>query len=125
MIKRLTLTEDHIKLLSLIRFEDGEAGINNNTVFIDKINPYYLSGMLEDIALTLGYMDKAIPGTEEDAEGAAFPDDVENYLLSVHHYIVDNLVDVESLIHQFAFKGGLEPGTYKCIDTENIWSREE
>ena len=125
MIKRITLTEDHIKLLRLIRFEEGCSGNGAETVYIDKINPYYLSGMLEDIALVLGYMDKAIPGTEEDAEGAAFPDDVEDYLLSVHHYIVDNLIDIESLIHQFAFKGGLTAGTYKCIDVENIWNKEE
>ena len=125
MIKRITLNEDHIKLLSLIRFEEGDSGMLNNTVYIDKVNPYYLSGMLEDIALTLGYMDKAIPGTEEDAEGAAFPDEIEEYMLSVHHYIIDNLVDIESLIHQFVFNGGLKPGTYKSIDTENIWSKED
>ena len=125
MIKRLTLSEDHIKLLRLIRFEEGESGLLKDRVYIDKVNPYYLSGMLEDIALTLGYMDRAIPGTEEDPEGAAFPDDVENYLLSVHHYIVDNLIEIESLIHQFAFEGGLTPGTYKCVDTELIWSKEE
>ena len=124
MIKRIVLTDDHIKLLRLIRFEEGSSGLLNNKVYIDKVNPYMLPGMLEDIAMVLGYKDKAIPGTEEDAEGAAFPDDVEKYLLSVHHYIVDNFVDIENLIHQFAFNGGLTPGTYKSLDTENIWEKE-
>ena len=122
MIKRLTLTEEHILLLRLIKFEENEL---NGDLTIMKDDPYILSGRLEDIAITLGYMDKAIPGTENDAEGAAFPDDVEEHLLSVHKYIVDNLMFIESLIHQMAFEGGITPGTYKCIDNELIWSKED
>lgn len=121
MIKRLTLTKEHIQLISLIKFEDDFKG----KFFIDKDDPYILPGRLQDIALTLGYMDKAIPGTEEDPEGMAFPDDVEEHLLSVHHYVIDNLMLIESLIHQIVFNGGIEPGTYKCIDTELIWEKEE
>lgn len=41
MIKRLTLTQDHLKLINLIRFEDD---YDNNKVSIDKVNPYILSG---------------------------------------------------------------------------------
>ena len=122
MIKRLTLTEEHILLLRLIKFEENEL---NGDLTIMKDDPYILSGRLEDIAITLGYMDKAIPGTENDAEGAAFPDDVEEHLLSVHKYIVDNLMFIESLIHQMVFEGGITPGTYKCIDNELIWSKED
>ena len=51
MIKRLELTEDHLKLINLIRFEDDDE---NNKVSIDKVNPYILSGKLEDIAFALG-----------------------------------------------------------------------
>lgn len=122
MIKKLVLTEDHLKLINLIRFdEDNER----DCYTVSTINPYILSGKLEDIAFALGYADKAIPGTNEDENGAAFPDDVEEYLLSVHHYIVDNLYDIEVLIHQMVLKGGITPGTYKCVDTEEIWAREE
>lgn len=121
MIKRLTLTEDHLKLINLIRFEDND---NENKISIDKVNPYILSGKLEDIAFALGLSHTAIPNTENDENGAAFPDDIEEYMLSVHHYIVDNLYDIEVLIHQMVLKGGITPGTYKCIDTEEIWERE-
>ena len=122
MIKRITLTPEHIKLISLISFNEDEK---NDTLFIDKSDPYELSGRLQDIAFALGYKDKAISGTEEDPEGAAFPDDIEEHLLDVHHYIVNNLYFIETLIHQFAFNGGITPGTYMCIDTEGIWKKED
>jgi hypothetical protein len=122
MVKRLTLTPEHIKLISLIRFEEDEE---KESLSIDKYNPYELSGRLEDLALALGYRDKAIPGTEEDPEGAAFPDDVEKHLLEVHHYVTDNLYYIETLIHQLAFNGGITPGTYKYTDTEGIWIKED
>lgn len=121
MIKKLTLTEEHIKLIRMIDFEDDDV---NDKLTIDKINPYVLSGRLEDLALVLGYSDKAIKGTENDPEGAAFPDDIEEHILSIHHYIVDNLYYIESLIHQMIFEGKITPGTYKCVDTELIWEKE-
>lgn len=121
MIKRITLTEDHIKLLKLVRYEEGE---NGNILIIDKNDPYILSGRIEDLALALGFYDKMIPGTENDAEGGAFPDEIEEYLVGVHEYIRDNILDIELLIHQLAFSGGITPGTYKCIDTEGIWEKE-
>ncbi len=121
MIKRITLTDEHIRLISFLHFEkDGKR----NELFIDMNDPYELSGRLQDIALVLGYRDKAIPGTETDPEGAAFPDDVEEHLLEVHHYVVENLYYIESLIHQMFFKEVITPGTYKCIDTEGIWEKE-
>ena len=122
MIKRLTLTTDHLKLINLIRFEDNEL---ESKLSVDKINLYILSGKLEDIAFALGLSNLAIPNTEDNENGAAFPDETEEYMLGVHHYIVENLYDIEVLIHQMVLKGGIEPGTYKCIDTEEIWSKEE
>jgi hypothetical protein len=121
MIKRVTLNKDHIALIRLMKFDEDEV---NNRLFIDKEDPYMLSGRLEDIAIHLGLYDKKIDGTEYDPEGAAFPDDVEEYMLSVHHYITDNLYLIESLVHQMAFSGGITEGTYKCIDTELIWEKE-
>lgn len=121
MIKRLTLTMDHLKLINLIRFEDDDM---NDKISVDKINPYILSGKLEDIAFALGLSHLAIPNTADNENGAAFPDETEKYMLDTHHYIVDNLYDIEVLIHQMVLKGGISPGTYKCIDTEEIWSKE-
>lgn len=122
MIKRITLTQEHIRLISLIRFNEDEE---DDKLFIDKEDPYELSGRLQDLALALGYEHMAIPGTEEDPEGYAFPDDVEEHLLEVHHYVVDNLYYIETMVHQLAFNGGITPGTYKCIDTEGIWTKED
>ena len=121
MIKRLTLTNEHITLIRLLNFQENDF---DSTIVVNKKDPYMLGGRLEDLALALGYMNTAIPGTENDAEGAAFPDDVEEHILEVHHYVVDNLHDIETLIHQFVFSGGLTAGTYKCIDTEEIWEKE-
>ena len=122
MIKKITLTEDHLKLINLIRFEDDEL---NKKVVIDKINPYLLSGKLENIAFALGLNHLAIPNTNDSEYGAAFPDEIEKYMLDVHHYIVDNMYDIEVLIHQMVLKGGITPGTYKCIDSEEIWTKED
>lgn len=122
MIKRLTLTAEHLQLISIMKFEPNE---DTGDLTIYKDDPYRLSGRLEDIAIALGMGDKIIPGTEFDPEGAAFPDDVEQHLLSIHKYISDNLYDIEVLIHQFAVKGGLQPGTYKAFDYEEIWTKEK
>ena len=120
MIKRITLTNEHIILIKLIKFNEDEKF---NRLFIDKIDPYVLDGRLEDLAMALGYHDSVIVGTENDADGAAFPDDIENHLLDVHHYVVNNIKDIETILHQFACEG-IKPGTYKCIDSEEIWSKE-
>lgn len=122
MIKRLTLTNEHIKLISLIRLEENEE--DDKTFYIDLDNPYELSGRLQDLALALGYYDKMIPGTEENPEGGSFPDKIEEHLLEVHKYIVKNLYDIETLVHELAFKGGITPGTYKYVDSKGSWEKE-
>ena len=85
MIKRITLTKEHIALLKLIKFVDYDK---LNTLSVNKEDPYILGGRLEDIAIALGYENSIIPGSEDDAEGAAFPDDIEGHLVSLHKYIL-------------------------------------
>ena len=75
------------------------------------------------MAMALGLEDNAIKGTEESSDGRAFPDDVEEYLLSTHKYIVDNLYYIEMLIHQFVVKGGITAGTYKAKDNDLIFEK--
>lgn len=121
MIKRLNLNEEHIKLIPFIFLQESD----NETVFIEKRHMFSLgSHLLEDLAMILGYNDKAIPNTENDAEGRAYPDDVEEQMLSVYNYLKDNLYYLESLIHQFSVNGGITPGSYKCKANELIWERE-
>lgn len=119
-VLHLNLTEDHLKLIRFINFDDSEDGvlkINRNEFLTMRTH------ILDDVALILGLRDKAIPNTTEDADGSAYPDDVEKYMLDTYHYVSDNLHLIESLIHQFVFEG-VKVGKYKCVDYEMIWKYE-
>lgn len=119
MIKKITLTEDHLKLIPFLFIEER----GDNLITVDKTHLFSLgSHLLEDMAMILGLQDKAIKGTEEAPEGRAYPDDVEKYMLDLHSYLVDNLFYIETLIHQFATRGGLKATTYKCKDNELLWT---
>lgn len=74
MIKRITLTKEHLKLIPF--FYEQEEG--DNKIVFDKTHLYNLgSHLLEDLAMILGYNDSVIKGTEEDPDGKAFPDEIE------------------------------------------------
>ncbi len=120
MIKKITLTEDHIKLIPFFfiqEFGDNEIGVTKEQLF------NLGSHLLEDMAMILNMMDKVIPNTAYDADGRAFDDETEKYLLSLYNYIIENLFDIETIIHQFVCKGGITPGTYKSLDNELIWEK--
>ena len=120
MIKIITLTKEHLKLIPF--FYEQEEG--DNKIVFDKTHLYNLgSHLLEDLAMILGYNDSAIKGTEEDPDGKAFPDEIEAHMLEVHNYIVDNFFYIESLIHFHVTRGGLTEGEYKCKDNELIWEK--
>ena len=36
-------------------------------------------------------------------------------------YILENLVFIEEILHQFCDKGGLKPGIYTCLDYNRQW----
>lgn len=120
MIIKLKLTEDHLKLVSMLNIEE-----NDSKVYLDKnIMLRLQSHILDDVAMALGLKDKAIPGTENDEYGCAYPDEVEEYMLSVYHYVSENLFYIETLLHQFATEG-VKSGTYKAKDSSLIWERVE
>lgn len=122
MIKRLTLTNEHLKLIPFILLnEDGDYN-----VVIDKEHFFCLGSQLyEDMSAILGLRHKAIPKTENDAEGMAFDEETEKYMFDLYSYLKDNLYEIETLIHQFVVKGGISEGTYRCLDNEMIWEKEE
>lgn len=121
MIKKITLSEDHIKLLRFVFLQEE----GDNKVVVDKNIMFSLgSHLLEDMSMILGLQDKAIKGTEDDPNGRAFPDDVEKYMLDLHQYITDNLYYIISLVFQYVDKG-LTPGTYQCKDNELIWKKNK
>lgn len=125
MIKRIEVTEDLLKVIPII-FLQEKIGFENKTVTIDTSHIFSIGfGLMEDMAMALGIYDRAIKGTEDDPEGKAFSEEDTEYMLSLHKYVVDNIYYIESLIHQFVVKGGLEVGVYKAKDNELIWEKSD
>ena len=82
MVIHLFLTEDDLKLISLFNIEsddDDYLKINKNVMLMNQTH------ILDDVALVLGLKDKVIRGTEEDALGGAYPDEVEKYMLDTYN----------------------------------------
>lgn len=123
---KITLTEDHLKLISNIRFtelpiiDETQKNINWG---IDMNSIYGGSFLLEDISFMIGVYDKRKKDSEENPMGPEFDDDLTDYMFTLHEYIIDNLPYIEDLVHQFSVKGGLSVGTYKCKDYERIWKK--
>lgn len=120
MAKRtLTLTKDHLKLATCFFIEE-----NSDTLVINKkIMLSEQSHLLDDVSLILGLRGKAIPNTECDAEGMAFPDDLEQYMVDTYRYVSENLYWIELLIHQQILKGGVTEGTYEFEPTVKIFTK--
>ena len=123
MVKKLELTEDILKLISNIHFKDyGES--DGEKFFIDLYGLYGGSYVFEDISYLLGRYDEHIAGTEDLPTGPRFEQEFEDYMWSIHSFIVDNLDSVEELVHWFSNKGGLKVGTYKK-GNDGIWKYVE
>lgn len=117
--KTLVLTEDHLKLVTCFLIENGEEAVSiNKTRML-----FEQSHLLDDVSLVLGLRDKAIPNTGEDADGLAFPDEIEKYMVDTYKYVRDNLFYIETLLHQNVLKGGIVPGTYECDKKSKIWEK--
>ena len=129
MIKKITLTEDHLKLISAIKVEEFQFGADSKNGELGwGFNQYNLFGgtyVLEDVAILLGKYDQHIVGTEEDPMGMDFPDDVKNYMWDCYSYIWENMVYIMSLVLYYSTRGGLTPGTYVCKDTVREWTKVE
>ena len=122
MIIELNLTKDHLKLIPFFfiqEFDDDKVGVDKNIMF--NIG----SHLMEDMAMILGLEDKAIQSTKFDVDGRAFDDETEAYMLSLFNFFNDNFYFIETLIHQYAVQGGLTEGTYKAIDSELIWKKND
>lgn len=120
MIKRLKLTEDIISLISNFRFKK----INDKMSGFDTYDLYGGTYLYEDMALILGKFDQMIPGTENSPMGRQFPEELIKYFKELDEFIIENLSDLENIVHQFIRKG-LKPGIYETIDYEQIWKFKE
>lgn len=124
---KITLTEDMLKLISRITFQElpnleeekKEAGWGLNF-----FNLYGGDLTFENIAMILGRYDEHIEGTECRLTGAQFPKDFEDYMWETHGYILEHIQDIEELVHQFCNRGGLTPGTYECVSHIRIWEKK-
>lgn len=129
MIKRITLTDEHLALISNIKFEAFEFNPDSvNKRFGWGIDQYSLFGgtyFLQDASMILGCYDKHIPGSENDPLGPDFPEDIKNHLWDLYDYIWMNIEYIISLVLFYSSKGGLKAGTYKCVANEKIWEYVE
>ena len=114
--KKITLTEDMLKLISNIQYGEApmldEKDTRQSIMYGIDFNALYGGSTFEDVAIILGLYDKRIPGTEEEPLGAKFPKEIEDYMWNIHTNIVDHIEEIEQLVHWFSNKGGLKPGNY-------------
>ena len=93
--KKFTITEEHIKLLTAIKFEefvfDGETRNGRIGFGIDQYAPWGGNYPIEDIALVLGHYQDAIPGTEDDWDGRKFPTELQNKFHDLYDYVTENM----------------------------------
>ena len=127
---KITLTEDVLKLVSNIRFKEytkyEEDDQRDHIGYEIDLNSLYGGDfVLEDISFILGMYDRHIVDTEEDFDGPKFNEDDTKYMYELHDFVVDNLNNIEEILHQMIFKGGIKPGTYKCKDWQHIWEYVE
>lgn len=108
MIKKITLTDDLIKLIRAFKIQKFNFGGTQEPGYIplaDRmgwgIDQYSLWGgsyALEDMSYVLGIYDKHIIGTEEEPLGVRFDDETEDYLWKQYYFIVDNMDYILSLV---------------------------
>lgn len=115
---------EFVKIDSSIKISLPQEG-NDNLYGIDTLNLWGGTYIYEDMALILGMTDKIIEGTEEDPTGAKFDDETMEYFNELATFIIENLVDIESILHQFCTEGIKVGVTYVCKPNENIWWIEE
>ena len=114
----LKLTDDIISLIKWLKFEP----INATSYGIDTYGLWGGTNLYEDMANILGWQDKVIPETIENVMGPRYEDEYQQKMEEYDAFIVENLVFIEQILHQFCDKGGLKPGVYSCVDNVQIWS---
>lgn len=124
---KIKLTDEHLKLIENIKFEkfvfDMDTRNGRYGWGIDQYSLFGGSYALEDIALILGHWDEYIRGTENDPMGRHYPDELENHMWELYHYIWDNMEHIIRLVFYFNDKGGLTPGEYKFDTNNETWEK--
>lgn len=115
---KVTLNEDHIKLIKNLWFQDF-----NSKVGIDKYDIFGGSRLWEDMARILGWYDYIIPETREDWDGAKFDKETTDKMRDLADFLDENILSIEEILHQHC-DVGLKVGTYTCLDNVRIWKYE-
>ena len=115
---KVTLNEDHIKLIKNLWFQDF-----NSKVGIDKYDIFGGSRLWEDMARILGWYDHIIPETREDWDGAKFDKETTDKMRDLADFLDENILSSGGILRQHC-GGGLKVGTYTCLDNVRIWKDE-
>lgn len=115
-IIKITLTEEHIKIITNFRISQ----LGDESVVINTKDLLVNNSVVEGIALLLDKFDEHIEGSEVEVEGRRYPTELEDYFWDLYSYITDNLQYIEIILHQFV-STGIKPGTYRCVDNIMIW----
>jgi len=117
---KIKLTEDHIRLIKNFRAER----VNDIHTGVDTINPYGGSYLMEDLAMILGYWDKAVEGTESDYDGRKFGLENEQIMIDTHNYLMERMPFILTMLFQFVDEG-IKPGLYTSLDYNIFWEYKE
>ena len=115
---KVTLNEDHIKLIKGLWFQDF-----NTKVGIDKRDIFGGSQVWEDMARILSLSDHIVPETVEDYDGAKYDEETTKKLEELADFLNENLLAIEEILHQQCGVG-IKVGTYTCLDNVRIWKYE-
>lgn len=128
-LKKLTVTDEHIKLLQAVKFEsfvfDGDSRNGRIGWGVDQYAPWGGNFPIEDIALILGHWEDAIHGTEDDYDGRKFPKEMHEHFFDLYEDITENFETYFKLLIYMSDKGGLTAGTYKCNPRLGEWTKVE
>lgn len=114
---KIELNEDLIKLIQNFNFKQLKSACFG----LDTYDLFGGTYLYEQMANILGYSDKVIPETIENPLGALYEEEYQLKMEEYDTYILDNLVFIEEILHQFCNKGGIKPGIYTALDRNRIW----
>ena len=92
---KLELDEKKIALIRNIVFKlDPQTG----SFSCDKVNPYGIGRLYDDMALILGYYKDFIIGTECDADGKRYPEEIVKIMDENHKWVMDNMDKIMDIV---------------------------
>lgn len=117
MKKTVIITEDHITLIKNLRFEQ----FDESRYGVDGYSLWGGSYVYEDIAFLLGYANRVLRESQNDALGPVYEAEVQKYLDILADDFSEHLTDYEEILHQNCATG-LKVGKYTKKGNEVFWT---